>query len=64
VERWQLPSQVNAYSSNLVIMNIAKAHYPNLSLVYFLPFMTGICQPRRMLQEPSAISSGSASSTS
>jgi hypothetical protein len=49
-----LPSQVNAYSSNLArIVSIAKAHYPNLSLVYFLPFHDSeFVSPRRMLQEP------------
>ncbi len=49
-----LPSQVNAYSSNLArIVSMAKAHYPNLSLVYFLPFHDSeFVSPRRMLQEP------------
>jgi hypothetical protein len=49
-----LPSQVSAYSSNLArIVSIAKAHYPNLGLVYFLPFHDSeFVSPRRMLQEP------------
>jgi hypothetical protein len=49
-----LPAQVNAYSSNLArIVSIAKAHYPNLSLIYFLPFHDSeFVSPSRMLQEP------------
>jgi hypothetical protein len=49
-----LQAQVNAYSSNLArIVSIAKAHYPNLSLVYFLPFHDSeFVSPRRILQEP------------
>ena len=49
-----LPGQVNAYSANLArIVSIAKAHYPNLSLVYFLPFHDSeFVSPHRMLQEP------------
>lgn len=49
-----LQAQVSAYSANLArIVSIAKAHYPNLSLVYFLPFHDSeFVSPRRMLQEP------------
>jgi hypothetical protein len=49
-----LQGQVSAYSSNLArIMSIAKAHYPNLGLVYFMPFHDSeFVSPRTMLQEP------------
>jgi hypothetical protein len=55
-----LSAQVSAYSSNLAkIVSIAKAHYPNLGLVYFMPFHDSeFVSPRRMLQEPSSYQLG------
>lgn len=49
-----LPQQVQAYRADLGrIVSVAKSRYPNLSLVYFLPFHdTQFTRTRRMLQEP------------
>jgi hypothetical protein len=49
-----LAEQVASYSADLArIVGLAKAHYPNLSLVYFLPFHdTEYVTARRMLREP------------
>jgi hypothetical protein len=49
-----LAQQVAAYSANLDrIVGLAKANYPNLRLVYLLPFHDAqYAGPRRMLREP------------
>ena len=49
-----LSEQISAYRADLGrIVTLAKARYPNLGLVYFLPFHdSSYTRTRRMLQEP------------
>ncbi len=55
-----LQSQIEAYSADLArIVRVAKAHYPNLQLIYVLPFhYAGFANSRRVTREPFSYQEG------
>ena len=54
MDQWESRAADRRLSADLArIVGVAKTHYPNLQLVYFLPFHdTQFVGPHRMLREP------------